>query len=65
MENHKGKSEINSPSNDDQVMKIDLTLKLGLSVYDKQNQEEEKDAGSKGAHGFSSMDGQSSNDKVF
>ncbi|KAK6144007.1 hypothetical protein DH2020_020827 [Rehmannia glutinosa] len=40
MENNKGKSQSNSSSNNDQVINIDLTLKLGLSIQDKQKLEE-------------------------
>lgn len=68
MENHKGKSPVNPFSNNDQVIKIDLTLKLGLSINEKQKVEEEnKDVGSSSRlHGFSSVVDQPSNyDQVF
>ncbi|KAI3461060.1 hypothetical protein Pfo_017723 [Paulownia fortunei] len=53
MENHKGKSKMSSFSDNDQVIKIDLTLKLGLSIHDREKLEEEKDGGRNGLHGFS------------
>ncbi|KAL8029295.1 hypothetical protein ABFX02_14G216300 [Erythranthe guttata] len=43
MDNRKGKSQMYPFSTSDQVIELDLTLKLGLSINDTQNVEENKD----------------------
>ncbi|KAH6824157.1 GATA transcription factor 16 [Perilla frutescens var. hirtella] len=53
MDNGKGKRASNFDGDDDEINKIDLTLKLGPSVNYNQNQAAEDDATSRGVHGFS------------
>lgn len=66
MDNPNGKCESSNPElEEDDVKKIDLTLKLGPSLQYKENQEEDNAATCRGSQGFFGTSSQSSNDMVL